>query len=187
MVGVGCGASSPSQEAAQGQGCQHGGNLLVFCHSRGDNNLPLCAFPTGGGKRVGCRARNLLRRASGAAAVCMQIGIPALGALERRKVHAGNLSNERPPAMAASPAWPSPWRPWLHRLSFTHHHPSNSTCISSSRRNGIEADRRSGQPLEYKVSRSHATAKYTPNGARVQSELPCLAARSRPAYPASLS
>ena len=52
-------------------------------------------------------------------------------------------------------------------------------CLTPN--NGNKADRRSGQPLEHKISRSHATAEYTPNGARVQSELPCLAARSRPA------
>ena len=39
---------------------------------RGDNNLSLCAFPTGGGKRVGCRAHNLPRRAPARLKACQQ-------------------------------------------------------------------------------------------------------------------
>ena len=84
-----------------------------------------------------------------------------------------------PHSMAASPAWPSPG----HGCIVCRYPPPSLKlhlhCLTPN--NGNKADRRSGQPLEHKISRSHATAEYTPNGARVQSELPCLAARSRPA------
>ena len=99
---------------------------------------------------------------------------------DQLKVHAENLTSQ-----ARRSAWQRAQPgPLLGHGCIVCRYPPPSLklhlhCLTPE--NGNKADRRSGQPLEHKISRSHATAEYTPNGARVQSELPCLAARSRPA------
>ena len=112
--------------------------------------------------------------------VCMQIGDPRPRRSRATKVHAENLLEQ-----ARRSAWQRAQPgPLLGHGCIVCRYPPPSLklhlhCLTPN--NGNKADRRSGQPLEHKISRSHATAEYTPNGARVQSELPCLAARSRPA------
>ena len=112
--------------------------------------------------------------------VCMQIEDPRPRCSRATKVHAENLTSQ-----ARRSAWQRAQPgPLLGHGCIVCRYPPPSLklhlhCLTPN--NGNKADRRSGQPLEHKISRSHATAEYTPNGARVQSELPCLAARSRPA------
>ena len=110
----------------------------------------------------------------------MQIGDPRHRRSRATKVHAENLLEQ-----ARRSAWQRAQPgPLLGHGCIVCRYPPPSLklhlhCLTPE--NGNKADRRSGQPLEHKISRSHATAEYTLNGARVQSELPCLAARSRPA------
>ena len=110
----------------------------------------------------------------------MHVGDPRPRRSRATKVHAENLLEQ-----ARRSAWQRAQPgPLLGHGCIVCRYPPPSLklhlhCLTPE--NGNKADRRSGQPLEHKISRSHATAEYTPNGARVQSELPCLAARSRPA------
>jgi hypothetical protein len=119
-----------------------------------------------GGSRASMRKRWLerlfcleeARRRRGPAFWCVcRLKILGLGALERPRC-TPRISNLKPAAHDGSE--PCLAQSWAMAASFVvaHHHPSNSTCITSPRKIGREADRRSGQPLEHKISRSHATA-----------------------------
>ena len=95
------------------------------------------------------------------APVRMQIEDPVPRRSRATKVHAGNLESQ---------ARRSRWQralpgPVLGHGSIVCRYPPPSLKLHlhhlTPKRIGREADRRSGQPLEHKISRSHATAEYS--------------------------